>query len=193
LPLRARAVNLIHKSGISLRSLATELDRKESLLRRLLQARLAPIEDQVLARRGAISTNELIRRASAARTHREEKQAEDLERQRTRDAIAGSKTICDWISSEGLTGACGKQVVGEARLWLNMAEQSKQLPRGAAPAGMKVAEIIQRTQPAEPTSDEHSYLARLGRWLSLWAYYSFTDPWVRYKAIELALEKQCRR
>ena len=31
------------------------------------------------------------------------------------------------------------------------------------------------------------------RWLALWAAYSMTDSWVRYQAIELALEKQLRR
>jgi hypothetical protein len=119
------------------------------------------------------------------------------------DAVAKDgypKAICNWILSAEVTepgqmntGVCGMNVVTDARLWLNMAEQSNQLPRGAEPAGMTVAEIIQHCRPAEQTNDEHNYMGRLARWLCLWAYYSMPDPRVRCKAIDLALKKQHKR
>jgi len=190
---RARDIERIHKAGISLRSLARELDCSESLLRRLIEARHAPFEDLVLARKNKTSTNELVRRSRAAGTHREEKQAEDLKRKQTRESIAGGKTVCDWIRSQGLSKACGVNVVTETRDWLHTKEQSKQLPGGAAPAGMTVAEIIQRSRPIEMTTDGYNYVAWHQLWLIRWAYYAFTDRLVRYKAIDLALEKQHTR
>jgi lambda repressor-like predicted transcriptional regulator len=63
---RGRAVFNIHRKGTSLRELARKLSCNESLLRRLLKAIQAPVEDQLLARQGTITTNELIRRAKAA-------------------------------------------------------------------------------------------------------------------------------
>ncbi len=190
---RARDIEKIHKAGTSLRSLARELECGESGFRHLLEARHAPLEDQILARKNEISTNELVLRAKAAGTRREEKQAEDLKRKRTRDSIAGCKRICDWIRSEKVAGPCGVNVVSEARDWLDRAERNKQLPRGSAPAGTTVAEIIQRCRPPEMTTDGYSYVAWYQLWMIRWAYFSMPDHWVRYKAIELALEKQHRR
>ena len=87
----------------------------------------------------------------------------------------------------------GAQIVGDARPTLAIAEDNKTLPRDAAPPGTPVTETIQRCRPAEPNIDATSYIAWFGGWLSLWAAYSMTDSWVRYEAIELALEKQLRR
>ena len=74
-----------------------------------------------------------------------------------------------------------------------MAEEKKRLPRDAAPADMPTATIIQRCRPDEQRNDEISFVAWFAHWLALWVAYSMTDSWVRYKAIELALEKQFRR
>jgi lambda repressor-like predicted transcriptional regulator len=63
---RGRAVNVIHQAGTSLRSLAKALTCSPSLLRRLIEVDQAPLEDQLLARQGKITTNELLRRSSAA-------------------------------------------------------------------------------------------------------------------------------
>jgi hypothetical protein len=51
-----------------------------------------------------------------------------------------------------------------------MAEQNNQLPRGAAPAGMTVAETIQRCWPVELTTDAYNYVAWYQLWLIRWAY-----------------------
>jgi len=62
---RAQAIKSIYQSGMSLRNLASRLNCSPSLLTHLLQAAQAPIEDQVLARQGELST-----RHSGARPRR---------------------------------------------------------------------------------------------------------------------------
>ena len=50
---RAKAVKTIHRSGMSIRHIATQLNCSDALLRHLLTALEAPIEDRVLARQAA--------------------------------------------------------------------------------------------------------------------------------------------
>jgi hypothetical protein len=190
---RARAIRTIHETGTSLRGLAKALKRSPSLLRHLLEALQAPPEDQSLARQGKLTTNELVRQAREAGSVREISKREALERKRIQDSQNGCKAISDWLAAEGISGPTGAQIVNEARTTLAIAEHSKKLPRDAAPPGTSVSEIIQRCRPAEPNTDATSYMAWYARWLSLWAAYSMTDSWVRYRAIELALEIQLRR
>jgi integrase len=65
---RGRAVYAIQQDGTSIREIARTINCGESLLRRLLLAIQAPVEDRSLARQGKITTNELVRRAKAAGT-----------------------------------------------------------------------------------------------------------------------------
>ena len=190
---RARAIRTIHQTGISLRELAKTLKRSPSLLRHLLEALEAPPEDQFLARQGKLTTNELVRRARAAAIDREASKREALERERSEASQKGCKAICDWLASEGISCPSGAQIVNEARRTLAIAEHNKKLPRDAAPPGTSVSEIIQLCRPAEPNTDATSFVVWFAYWLALWAAYSMTDSWVRYKAIELALEKQFGR
>src|ERR1035437_10183374 len=76
---RARAVHAIKQSGVSTRQIALQLHVSESLLRHLLQALQAPIEDRYLAHQGKISTNELVRRARAAGIRRTGMHRESLQ------------------------------------------------------------------------------------------------------------------
>jgi lambda repressor-like predicted transcriptional regulator len=190
---RARAVRAIYKNGTSLRELAKALKRSPSLLRHLLEALGAPPEDQLLARQGELTTNELVRRSKAAGIARATRQREALELERTQASLKGCKAIWDWLRGEGFSGPLGAQIVGEARQTLAVNEENKTLSRDAAPPGTPVSEIIRRCRPAELKTDATSNVTWFGRWLSLWAAYSMTDSWVRYKAIELALEIQPRR
>ena len=190
---RARAIRTIHKTGTSLRGLAKALERSPSLLRHLLESLEAPPEDQLLARQGKLTTNELVRRSHAAGSARATKQREALELERTRASQKGCKAICDWLAAEGISGPTGAQIINEARTTLAIAEHNKTLPRDSAPPGTPVTEIIQRCRPVEPNSDANSYITWFAFWLSLWAAYFMTDSWARYQAIELALEKQPRR
>jgi hypothetical protein len=131
----------------------------------------------------------------SADPNRRESTAQQVNARRStaRASQKGCKAICDWIGAEGLSGPAGAQIVGEARQTLAVNEENKTLPRDSAPLGMPITEIVRRCRPAEPNTDTTSYIAWFGHWLSLWAAYSMTDSWVRYKAIELALEIQLRR
>ena len=190
---RAQAVRAIKRAGFSIRKIAQQLKVSEALLRHLLQALKAPPDDQVLARDGKISTKELVRRAKSAMAGHAAKLREVEERKRARASVAGCNAICKWLAAQGLSGAFGEQIILEARRDLAEAEQSKRLPRDAAPAKMPVSQIIQHCRPAEQKSDEISFVAWFAQWLGRWAFYAMPDAWVRFKAIELALENQCRR
>lgn len=139
----------IHRDGTRIR----ELNCSESLLRRLLKAVEAPIEDCLLGRRGKISTNELVRRAIAAEIRGTAKKQEEQQLEGTQAAIRGSKAICAWLLKEHVSGGLGEQILCEAQRQLAEAEQTNRLPLGAAPADMPFEEIIRTCKPAGPTID----------------------------------------
>jgi lambda repressor-like predicted transcriptional regulator len=93
---RAQAIKAIHQSGMSLRNLASRLNCSPSLLTHLLQAAQAPIEDQVLARQGALSTRALCRAAKAVGTRRIALHPEEIAFERERAALQ-SKLILSWL------------------------------------------------------------------------------------------------
>jgi len=190
---RGRAVYAIHQDGTRLRELARELNCSESLLRRLLKAIEAPVEDCLLARQRKISTNELVRRAEAAEICRTSKKHEEQELEGTQAAARGSKAICAWLVKEQVSGGFGEQILCESQRKLAEAEQNNRFPLGAAPANMPVEEIIRMCKPAGPTTDAVDLVARFAYWLALWAYYVITDSNVRYRAFELALNAQFKR
>lgn len=190
---RGRAVKAIRSAGATVRSIAGSLNCSESLLHHLLKALQAPPEDRYLARHGKITTNELVRRAEAAGIRRTNKHRESLQLERSKASIRGCRTICDWLAGENISAGYSQQIVGYARQLLATAEETNQLPRDAAPPDMPTAIIIQRCRPAELKTDVVSFVAWFAYWLALWVAYSMTDSWVRYQAIELALEKQFRR
>ncbi len=125
---RARAVFAIQQTGASHRGLAKALNCSETLLRHLLKALQAPVEDRYLARKGKISTRELARRSKAAGTHRDAKQHEQIELERAQGALQGSRTICNWLAAEGMRGSYGEQIVDEARRLFAKAEQDGKFP-----------------------------------------------------------------
>jgi transposase len=110
---RARAVHQIHRAGVSYRKLAKALNSSESLLRHLNKAAQAPALDQILARKGKISTRELVRRSKAAEAARASKAQEALECERNLASKKVRKAICGWLEEEGFPGAYGEQIVDE--------------------------------------------------------------------------------
>jgi lambda repressor-like predicted transcriptional regulator len=84
---RARAVRAIHQSGTSLNELAKALKRSPSLLRHLLKTLQAPRVDQLLARNGKLTTNQLVRRAEAAEISLATKQREAEAVKRTQASL----------------------------------------------------------------------------------------------------------
>ena len=177
----------------SIRELARELNCGESLLRGLILAIRAPVEDRLLAHWGKISTNELVRRAKVAEIKSAAKEHEATEFERTQASIRGSKTICDWLIQEKWSGGFGEQIFCEAQRKLALAERTNQFPKDAAPAAMAVVEIIRRCRPPALTTDAINPLATAACWLARWALCAFTDPGVRYQALKLALDVQFKR
>lgn len=189
---RARAVNAIHQAGTSLRSLAKALKCSPSLLRRLLDLLKAPLEDQLLARQGKISSNELVRRSKTAGTLRAARDREVLERKCTAAAQQGCKDICEWLKKENIAEVTGENIVEEARLQLARTEEEGKLPQSAAPPDMPVAEIIRRLRPVEPRPHEISKVGWYAFWLACWTINAMPDSAVRDKALNLALDVQIK-
>ena len=185
---RARAVYMIHQTGVSLRELAKALNCSPSLLGYLLVALQAPATDRALARDGRISTRELTRRARTTGIRRATRHREALELDRERAALVGRQAILNWLAAENIFSSYGEQIVEEARWSLAIAEQTGKLPRGAAPPDMLTTDIIQRCRPAEPKRDSISFVAWYAYWLALWAFFAFPDAQVRLPALDLALE-----
>jgi hypothetical protein len=190
---RAKAVRDLKQSGVSTRGLAPQLPAGESGLRRLLKALEAPVEDQLLAYDGKITTNELIRRATASKARYAAKQGEALNLKRMEASLKASKIICKWLRSEGVTSNRGQQIVDEARWLLIKADQSQKFPLGAVPPRMPVAEIILRSKPVQPKAKDEIQTAWRAYWLAVWVCRAWPDDWVHQKAIDLALEEQRRR
>jgi hypothetical protein len=189
---RPGAVCSLKHSGVSTRAIAFEIPASESGLRPLLETLQAPLQDQVLARDGKIPTSELIRRARADKALRAAKHKGTLNLKRQQQSVKGSKAICDWLVSEGVPTNFGAQIVGEARRYLINAEETKQFPPGTVPPGTPVAEIIRRSRPDQPKENDQSQIAWRAYWPAVWVNRAMPDEWVRYKAVELALEKQFR-
>lgn len=190
---RAKAVRDLKQSGASNRELALHLPVGESTLRRLLKILEASAEDQLLAHDGKITTNEVIRRAATAKAGDAVRQGEALKLRRTKASIKASEAICDWLRSENLGTSNRRQVVGEARQLLIDAQKNNQFPRGVTPPGTTVTEIIKGSQPLQPMPMDEGDIQWRAVWLAEWVYRAFPDDWVRYKAIEIALEKQFNR
>jgi lambda repressor-like predicted transcriptional regulator len=190
---RAAAVLALTKSGISVRGLADRLHLSESLLRRLLCALQALPEDRYLARKGKISTNELVRRSRAAGIRRSSMHREAQEFERAQAACQGCRTICDWLADEGISSSYGEQIVDETWRQIAMAEWTGKLPHHLVPPDMPAEEIIQRCKPPETAIEEFSFPAFYALWLARWAHCAFTDAWVRDTALDLALNEQFKR
>lgn len=146
--------------------------------------------DQLLARSGKLTTNQLVRSAKAARASQEAKEGEALALKQAQASIRGCKEICDWLRRESFAGSYGEQIIIEAQRQLANAEQIGKFPSGAPPASMPVTEIIQRCRPAELKTDAILPIAWFGHWLALWAFYLMPDSSVRYRAFESAHDKQ---
>jgi len=187
---RAKEIsNIKHKEGLSNRQLAIQLGHNESLLRRALKSAQAPPLDQILARTGRISENKLLRRSKEAAAELAAKKREAVELERTKAAQEGCKQICAWLEQESLAPVAGVEVVDEARRQLAHAEQYGKLPPGKAPEGTPVAEIIQRTRPAESLKAQVELVAWYAEWLALWAYYAWPEFVTRHRTLNMALNR----
>jgi hypothetical protein len=185
---RAEAVSTIHQSGVSLRGLAKALNCSESLLRHLLHAREASPEDLLLFRQGQISTWELARRSVEARKGRILVPQKVSESEMANAATRGCDTIRRWLVEQTLDNSYGLQVTKEARQLLANAENAGKLPRGQAPPALTTDEIIRRSKPAEPRTQNAEVVSWYARWLAIWVFYAIPDARVRHLSLRLSTE-----
>lgn len=184
---RALAILPIIQSGISRRKLALALNCSESLVRRLLRMLDASPEDLDLGRWGLISGNELVRR-SHANLARHAAQCREIERQKREKAIEeGHRSILRWLTEDPLRAGSAEQIIEEARFRLNWCEEAGKLPRGTAPVGMPLGDIVRHCRPEKDTDElDVSWHAT---WLFKWVFYSIVDGDVRWNALYSALEQ----
>jgi hypothetical protein len=189
---KARAVAAVASPEVSNRVLAKQLGCSATQIRNfLLIAKKAPWQDQLLARRGKITTRELLRRARAAEAQQKKKEQQTLDDKRTKEAEKGCKTICKWLEQENVWSAHGEEIIDEARWILHGAARLGTLPQGPPPPlGTPLKEIIQRCRP-KPEPGELP-VSRYAHWLAIWAFYAFPDTIVRDRALGLALRKQIK-
>lgn len=93
------------------------------------------------------------------------------------------------LNAESWSCSQGEKIVDEARRELFQAECTGKLPRQRAPKDLPVEEIIARSSPPRPKSDEFSEIAWYAVWLGRWTYFAIPDTVVRDRALGLALNK----
>jgi hypothetical protein len=113
--------------------------------------------------------------------------------ERAQASVVGCKAICDWLRAERIPGSFGEQIICGAQRQLAIEEEHNWLPSKVPPPGMTTAELIRRSRPVERKKDEIFHIAPFVQWLVLWSFYSMPDSLVRYRALEMALEKQFKR
>jgi len=184
---RAAAIRSIHSSGISIRQIAAQLHKSESSLRHLLIALDAPAQDRALARRGEISTNELVRRSQAAGLRRAARHREEVELERARQIRKAADQICTWLAGIGLSKPNCEMIVDEVRRKFYTIAPAP--PTRPAPSDLTVEQIIERTRPPERKDDSIDILNHFILWLLRWSFFAFPDPLIRDHALDIALER----
>lgn len=189
---RALAIEPVAKLQVTTRVLAEELGCSETQVRNILRMAKASSKDLLLAQKGEITSRELVRRAKRAEAERKVEDKEALDRERTKAAQVGCKTICDWLEREELWPSYCENIINETRWILHGAELNGTLPKGPFPRPeTPMTEIIQRCKPnPDPQDFEVAWYAR---WLAIWSYYAFPDSIIRDRALDLALNEQIRR
>jgi hypothetical protein len=187
---RARWIQKITATGMSLRALAKALGRPDSSLRYLLKAAKAPLPDRVLAKNRAISTRELIRRGKAAEAQRKAKEREAFDLKCTEEAQKAAAIITKWLREQNLSPVYGEAIIDEARR-IFASTRPEDLPKCAPPtAGTPVAKIINALKL--PMNPDASPVAWFAFWLARWAFFAFPDEQVRDKALNMALDAEIR-
>ena len=185
---RAKAVKTIHRSGMSIRNIATQLNCSDALLRHLLIALDAPIEDRVLAREGKISTNELVRRAKAAGLRHEAQHHEEVALDRERAARQAAKKIMNWLAGNSLGARSCERVIEDVRWEYALRDSRKDLPPSPKNLEIALPDLIDRCRPEFPRGDNADDLNWYRDWLCRWIYYAFPVPYIRDTALDIALE-----
>ena len=195
---RAVRITQILDAGVGRRALARAVGCSEGLIRQLRIAADATNDEKQQARRGELSTRQLIEKVLARRKEQEAIDRSNLKSEHQLAAQQAATTIVNWLLAELPSAA--EQVLDEANRLLADAERAGKLPTKRAPDGMPVADIIAHLRPKNLLDDKPGdiYVAdiplgRYGTWLCHWAFFAFPQPELRHEALRLAkshLEKQ---
>jgi hypothetical protein len=186
---RAREIDTIHRSDVSINQIGRDLKISASLLRHLLLCLQASEEDQNLARRGQISTNELARRGQAAKKRRAEPPPAVVEARRKESASEGADLICNWILKEDLYGPDCIRIITDVCREFKIREENHSLPPLTKHASLPLNVLIQRSKPKRPIDAGEAALSWYAEWLCRWSFYAFEDAAVRDSALKQALER----
>jgi transposase-like protein len=183
---RARAVQSILETGVSLRKLATHLNCSASLLSYLLKAAKALVEDRELARFGEISTRELVRRTGSSRGRSTSKAREAIAYDRECAAIQASHAITKWLDEQKLTYAERAKVLSQAQL-LNVDADEIVLGslEGFLP-DVPLDEVIRIFRPSGLEWDRANSVGWHSEWLAHWSLHGILDDVIRVRAFEIA-------
>jgi len=149
----------------------------------------APAEDRALARLGKISTNELVRRSEAAEEKRADKAREETTRKQEEQALKATAQICRWLRTESIFGGNAEQVIEEVRRHLYWAEAQGRLNQPKKKPNASISRIIELSKPTLPIGENAEFITWYAAWLFRWSLWSFVDPVVRDKALDLALQQ----
>ncbi len=190
---RARATAKIKRSGTSIRQIAKQVGCSASLLGHLLAAFQAPAADILLARKGEITFNELVRRARSEKAKREISRRDIEQQKRSKKALKGATIICKWLVQTGLAGPSCETIIENVRRELAEREQQSALPPERA-THLSTDEIIRRMKPPElKPDDDLSIDGWFQTWLCRWVFWAFPDSGIRSAALDVALERQWKR
>lgn len=186
---RARAIDTIHRSGASINQIARNLKFSPSLFRHLLLCLEASDEDQDLARRGQISTNDLARRGDAAKKRRAEPPPEVVEAPRLKSVDEGADLICNWILKKDLYGPDRIRIIKEVCLEFKIRKENHSLPPLTKHASLPLNVLIQRSKPKRPIDVEEAALSWYAEWLCRWSFFAFEDSAIRDSALKQAIKR----
>lgn len=188
---RAEAVRSIHDSGPSIREIGRQLHVSDSGLCRLLVALDAPVEDKLLARKGEITTSELVRRSKAAGRARAARNREEIKLERERQTFHAADLICRWLLETQMFGPDRARVVEDTQFKIRGDVAAELLPSNRITPGASVEQIIEQTKPPALKKDDNIDITGwFSEWLYNWTFYAFREEANRYNALDLALERQ---
>ena len=187
---RARAVQSIHRAGVSLRGLALHLNCSPSLLSHLLRAARASAEDRELARSGAISTRELVRRTGSSATRPRSIHGEAIAFDCEYAAVQAGQAITNWFDEQKVASTDRQQVIAQACSYQASADMPDLGSLGAYLPDIPLDEVIRLFRPAHIENDGNHSVAWFAEWLALWTLHGVLDDRVRTRALDLALDER---
>lgn len=186
---RARAVQSMRETGITLRELASHLNCSASLLSYLLRAAQAPAEHRELARSGEISTRELVRRGGSSGSRPNSMSREALAFDSECAAIQASRAIENWLDEQKIAYADRTKVIDQSLLLNIHADRTALGSLEAYLPDIPLDEVIRIFRPCGQEPNEDYSVPWCSEWLARWSQHGILDDIVRARALELARKR----